>query len=99
MAPKQAMAGTKVAKRGDDKKKSRKDPDAPKRPLSAFMIFSKENRPRIREENPDASFGDLGKLLGAAWRELNDKDKQVYTDKADEDKGRYEREMSTYKPT
>ncbi|KAJ1344690.1 hypothetical protein BSLG_000213 [Batrachochytrium salamandrivorans] len=89
---------SKVTKRTDDKKKARKDPDAPKRPLSAFMIFSKENRPRIREENPEASFGELGKLLGAAWRELNDKDKLIYTEKADEDKGRYERDMQSYKP-
>ncbi|KAL2914143.1 Non-histone chromosomal protein 6 [Polyrhizophydium stewartii] len=87
-------AAGKVAKKSEGK--TRKDPDAPKKPLSAFMIFSKENRPRIKEENPDASFGEIGKLLGAAWRELSEKEKQVYNDKADEDKARYDQEVASY---
>lgn len=41
------------------KKKGKKDPNAPKRGLSSYMIFMTENRARIKEANPDASFGDL----------------------------------------
>jgi hypothetical protein len=39
--------------------KKAKDPNAPKRPLSAFMIFSNESRSRIKEENPSAKFGTI----------------------------------------
>jgi len=31
----------------------------------------------MKEENPDASFGELGKLLGAAWKELDEADRCV----------------------
>ncbi|RKO86622.1 high mobility group box domain-containing protein, partial [Blyttiomyces helicus] len=72
------------------------DPHAPKKALSPYLIFSQEMRPTIKEQNPDATFGQLGKLLGAAWQELNDKDKAVYNQKSEADKARYEREMSTY---
>ncbi|KAJ3260980.1 Non-histone chromosomal protein 6 [Boothiomyces macroporosus] len=57
--------------------KAKKDPDAPKKPLSAFMIYSKENRQRIKEENPSATFGEMGKLIGNAWKELGEDDKAV----------------------
>ena len=41
------------------KKKKNKDPNRPKRNMSAFFLYSNANRPRIKEENPDAKFGDI----------------------------------------
>jgi hypothetical protein len=66
----------KVTKKKQTTKKE-KDPNAPKKPLSAFMIFSSENRSRIKEENPDATFGEMGKLLGQKWKEMSEEDKTV----------------------
>jgi structure-specific recognition protein 1 len=40
-------------------KKPKKDPNAPKKPMSNYMLFMNANRARIKEKNPDASFGDL----------------------------------------
>ncbi|KAJ3288646.1 Non-histone chromosomal protein 6 [Borealophlyctis nickersoniae] len=82
----------------DSKRKTRakKDPNAPKKPLSGFIIFSNENRQRIKEENPSAEFRDMGRLLGAAWKELSDAEKEVYNKKKEEDKKRYEREVAAY---
>lgn len=42
---------------GARKTKSKKDPAAPKRPLSAYMFFSQDWRERVKAENPDAGFG------------------------------------------
>jgi hypothetical protein len=42
------------------KGRAKKDPSAPKKPLSAFMFFSSKNRNRIKEENPGVSFGITG---------------------------------------
>jgi hypothetical protein len=50
----------KAAKTSGDKKTKKvlkKDPDAPKRALSAFMLYSQEQRPIVKKENPDAAFG------------------------------------------
>lgn len=54
----------KVTKRASDKgeekkKRSKKDPNAPKRGLSAYMFFSQATRQQIKDENPEASFGKL----------------------------------------
>ena len=77
-------------------KKEKKDPLAPKKGLSPFMIFNKENREKIKTANPEASFGDIGKLIGSTWKALNEKQKAVYTQKAEVDKQRYETEHATY---
>ena len=79
-------------------KKAKKDPNAPKGAKSAFMYFSTAKRSEIKEANPDASFGDLGKLVGAAWKELNDSEKVKWEEMAKEDKTRYAKEMINYKP-
>ena len=39
-------------------RKGKKDPNAPKRALSAYMFFSQDWRERIKAENPDAGFGE-----------------------------------------
>eukprot|EP00586_Coscinodiscus_wailesii_P018308 CAMPEP_0172493376 /NCGR_PEP_ID=MMETSP1066-20121228/24817_1 /TAXON_ID=671091 /ORGANISM="Coscinodiscus wailesii, Strain CCMP2513" /LENGTH=51 /DNA_ID=CAMNT_0013263535 /DNA_START=337 /DNA_END=489 /DNA_ORIENTATION=+ len=48
------------------KKRSRgkKDPNAPKKNWTSFMFFSNAKRAEIKEENPDATFGELSKLIG-----------------------------------
>lgn len=35
------------------------DPNKPKRAMSAFFLYSQANRTRIKEENPEAAFGDI----------------------------------------
>ena len=36
--------------------------------------------------NPEATFGEVGKLVGAAWKERSDKDKKPYQAEAEKDK-------------
>jgi len=31
----------------------------------------------VKEENPNATFGEMGKLLGARWKEMDDNAKKV----------------------
>lgn len=77
-------------------KREKKDPMAPKKGLSAYMIFAKENREAIKSNNPEASFGEMGKAIGNAWKELSDKEKLIYNNKSEEDKKRYKADMSNY---
>ncbi|GAN07545.1 non-histone chromosomal protein 6 [Mucor ambiguus] len=83
----------KVTKR-ETKKRGKKDPNAPKRGLSAYMFFSQDKRAQVKEENPEASFGTLGKLLGEKWKAMSDEEKKPYVDKAEADKKRYEDEKA-----
>jgi len=77
-------------------RKTKKDPKAPKRALSAYMFFSQDWRERIKAENPDAGFGEVGKLLGAKWKELDEEEKKPYVEQAAKDKERAEEEKATY---
>jgi hypothetical protein len=52
-------AGTAVAAKGKKKAKAKKDPNAPKRGYSSFMFFSNEVRAKVKEDNPEFSFGDI----------------------------------------
>jgi len=89
----------------DKKKKKRKapvkkprDPDAPKNKTNAFMFFQKEQREKIKKENPNLKgVPDLAKKMGEIWRGMSEKEKQPYTDLAEKDKERYDREMEVYK--
>lgn len=62
-------------------------------PRSAFMYFSMEKRPKLREENANATVGDLAKMLGAAWRIMTDEQKAPYEEMTRKDRERYEEEM------
>jgi hypothetical protein len=78
------------------KAKKVKDLNAPKKGMSAFMLFSNECRAKIKAENPTASFGEIGSKVGEAWKKLSDKEKEVYVSKAEKDKERYKQEMDAY---
>jgi len=47
-----------------------------KRKVGAYIIFTKEMRPKIVKENPGMAFGDVGKALGLAWGKLTDAQKE-----------------------
>ena len=57
--------------------RKKKDPNGPKRASAAYMFFVKEVREKTKLQNPEASFGELGRILGSTWRELSDVEKKV----------------------
>ncbi|CAJ0863996.1 4950_t:CDS:10 [Entrophospora sp. SA101] len=68
--------------------KTKKVSSNPKRALSAYMFFVRENREKVKAENPGAKFGEIAKLVGEKWKALNDK--TFYNEMAADDKKRYE---------
>jgi len=50
--------------------------------MSGYITFSTEIRQRVKDENPNASFGEISKIIGAQWRNLPEAKKKVYNDKA-----------------
>jgi hydroxymethylpyrimidine/phosphomethylpyrimidine kinase len=88
----------KVAKVSKEKKpKKDKDPNAPKKALSAYIIFFKENHVRISATLPKGQ--KLATAVGNEWKAVVEGVKNDYLMKAKEDKDRFERELALYKET
>lgn len=87
--------GTVVGK--GKKRKAFKDPNAPKRSLSAFFWFCHEERNKVKALNPEYGVGDIAKELGRKWSDMDAEVKSRYEQMAEKDKARYEAEMTEYK--
>jgi hypothetical protein len=79
------------------KKKAKKDPNAPKRPLSAFFLFCADERAGVKAIHPSYSVGEVAKHLGERWNKVSPEQKQKYEARAQQDKQRYERDMENYR--
>ncbi|RXM31706.1 High mobility group protein B2 [Acipenser ruthenus] len=77
--------------------KKKKDPNAPKRPPSAFFVFCSEHRPKIKADYPGSSIGDTAKKLGEMWSKLTAKDKVPFEQKALKLKEKYEKDVAAYR--
>jgi len=80
------------------RKKKNKDPNRPKRNMSAFFLYSNANRERIKEENPEAKFGDIAKLLSVEFKAVTTSERARWDQLAAEDKERYQAQMENYDP-
>lgn len=43
-----------------------------------MQLFCDTNREQLKAENPEASFGEVAKLLGAAWKEASADEKATF---------------------
>ncbi|KAF9123709.1 Non-histone chromosomal protein 6 [Mortierella sp. 14UC] len=100
--PKVAKKEQKVSKRAKveepkkRKRKAKKDPNAPKNPMSAYLLFCEEWREKVKAQNPNSSFGELGRLLGEQWRAYTDDKKAPYIAKHEKAKAKYLQEKAAY---
>lgn len=83
--------------KGAKKMKRKKDPNAPKRPPSAFFVFCSDWRPKIKEENPGSTIGDTARKLGLLWNATAASDKIPYEKRAAKLKERYEVDLAAYR--
>ncbi|CAB1428516.1 unnamed protein product [Pleuronectes platessa] len=79
------------------REKKQKDPGAPKRPMSAYMIWLNASRERIKSENPGISITEISKKAGEMWRQIEKEDKEEWEAKAGEAKKQYEKAKNEYK--
>lgn len=79
------------------KKKRYKDPNAPKRPPSAFFLFCADFRPKVKGETPGLSIGDTAKKLGEMWNGSSAEEKQPYEKKAAKLKEKYDKDIVAYR--
>lgn len=48
-----------------------------KRAPSAFILFTTAHRAEVKKQNPEASFGDLSRMVSELWKSASDKEKAV----------------------
>ncbi|XP_073028929.1 high mobility group B protein 13-like [Primulina eburnea] len=81
----------------ENKKKSKKerDPLKPKKPLSAYFIFSNARREALLKENKNVL--DVARITGEEWKNMKEKQKAPYELMAMKNKEQYMQEMESYK--
>lgn len=87
-------------KAGKSRKGNLKDPNAPKKPLSAYFLFLRAIRadPNMTQAvfEGEQETTKQSVLAAAKWRSLSETEKQPYLDRAEADKARYERLRREY---
>ena len=63
------------------KRQKNTDPNKPKRPLSNYMLFAKDIRPKLKKEHPTMSVVDTMVMIGKKWSALTQAQKDAYKSK------------------
>jgi len=75
------------------------DPNAPKRPASAFFCYSNDVRSSVAKNNPNNKITENGKIIGINWKKLTKTQKGKYEKMAIKEKSKYDDAMKKYEKT
>lgn len=79
-------------------KKIMKDPNAPKRPMSAYILFANDQRDTVRKTmGTSAGMKEITSELARRWREATAASKSKFEKLAGEARARYEKEIAKYR--
>lgn len=78
------------------KRKRKRDPDAPARPLSAYLWFCTDTRPKIAQQHPDYSLTQVTRELAKLWNECDQETKKKFQSMAEYDRQYYIKEKELY---
>ncbi|XP_029102025.1 TOX high mobility group box family member 2-like isoform X5 [Scleropages formosus] len=79
------------------KKKKKKDPNEPQKPVSAYALFFRDTQAAIKGQNPNATFGDVSKIVASMWDSLGEEQKQSYKRKTEAAKKEYLKALAAYR--
>lgn len=67
----------KISKRAKKLAKQAMDPDAPKRPASAYIEFQNEVREDMRKRHPELSYKEVMSKISDSWKALTEDERKV----------------------
>ncbi|XP_037869150.1 TOX high mobility group box family member 3 isoform X3 [Bombyx mori] len=79
------------------KKKKKRDPNEPQKPVSAYALFFRDTQAAIKGQNPNASFGEVSKIVASMWDGLDSEHKSVYKQKTEIAKKEYLKALAAYR--
>lgn len=86
---------------GSRRKRTKKDPSAPKRPTSNYMFWCAHRRPALRALHPDLPSNVLMQKIALEWKTQprSAAEKRMWMDMQERDQARYKRQMDQWKAT
>nr|XP_046176647.1 TOX high mobility group box family member 4-A-like isoform X8 [Oncorhynchus gorbuscha] len=94
---KPAMVAATAGPGGGKKGKKKKDPNEPQKPVSAYALFFRDTQAAIKGQNPNATFGEVSKIVASMWDSLGEEQKQVYKRKTEAAKNEYLKALAAYR--
>lgn len=77
--------------------KKPKDVNAPKKPPTAYFLFTNKVRAAVTAANPDMKITEIAKVLGQKWKEISEEEKKEYQDEAAKLKEQHKITVEEYK--
>eukprot|EP00542_Grammatophora_oceanica_P014777 CAMPEP_0194028908 /NCGR_PEP_ID=MMETSP0009_2-20130614/2782_1 /TAXON_ID=210454 /ORGANISM="Grammatophora oceanica, Strain CCMP 410" /LENGTH=435 /DNA_ID=CAMNT_0038668441 /DNA_START=274 /DNA_END=1581 /DNA_ORIENTATION=- len=81
------------------KKRSQKDPSAPKRPMSAFLSFSHAKRAEVKAKNQNMNNAEISRVLASLWKDAPQDEKKEHIDREFELRQQYKTAIAEWRET